>query len=158
VTLNAPNVRILPVEGDPKSLLRLSQKELDTLRAPFLSPLKVNFSAPNQVALYLFRDGSWVIENFTDESVKVELNQQLLNRPRCGEGGITSGSRTGSLRGRQILWRPHDFASASRIAIARSARTRVSRIPASPARATVGGPRKAPVRRANPDALPARNA
>jgi len=76
IKLDAPNVHILPMKGDPKSLLQLSQKQLDDLRATLLRPFKTAFSAPNQVALYLFRDGSWVVENFTDEPVTVELNQQ----------------------------------------------------------------------------------
>ncbi|MBE7503528.1 MAG: hypothetical protein HS113_25215 [Verrucomicrobiales bacterium] len=34
--------------------------------------------APNQVGLYLFTDGSWVIENFNDQPVEVELNGRKL--------------------------------------------------------------------------------
>jgi hypothetical protein len=30
------------------------------------------------VALYLFKDGSWVVENFTDRPAEVELNGQKL--------------------------------------------------------------------------------
>jgi hypothetical protein len=76
--LDAPNIRVLPLKGDPKSLLQLTQKELDELRAPLLRPFNATFKAPNQVALYLFRDGSWVVENFTDEAVTAELNGQVL--------------------------------------------------------------------------------
>ena len=76
--LDAPNVRVLPVNGNPKSLLQLSQRELDELRTLFLRPFKTTFKAPNQVALYLFRDGSWVVENFTDEAVTAELNGRVL--------------------------------------------------------------------------------
>jgi hypothetical protein len=78
VKLDAPNVHVLPVNGDPKSLLQLSRKQLDELRAPLLAPLKTTFRAPNQVALYLFSDGSWVVENFTDESANVVLNGKAL--------------------------------------------------------------------------------
>lgn len=60
--------------GDPASLLRLSQKEVDALRVPSLRPFQVALAAPNQVALYLFRDGSWVIENFNDVPAEVEWN------------------------------------------------------------------------------------
>jgi hypothetical protein len=74
VNLRAPNVQILAVQGDPKSLLALSQDALGPLREPLLRPLRTRFHAPNQVGLYLFRDGSWVIENFNDEPVEVELN------------------------------------------------------------------------------------
>ncbi len=72
--LGASNVRILKVGGDPKSLLRLPQSELDTLRVPLLQVLRMTFRAPNQVGLYLFRDGSWVVENFNDQPVTVDLN------------------------------------------------------------------------------------
>ena len=48
------------------------------MRTPLLRPFKTTFKAPNQVALYLFRDGSWVVENFNDEAVTVELNQRQL--------------------------------------------------------------------------------
>ena len=39
-----------------------------------LRPLGHTFRAPNRVALYLFADGSWVIENFRDEAADVELD------------------------------------------------------------------------------------
>jgi hypothetical protein len=78
VKLDAPNVHLLPVKGDPKSLLQLTPRELDALRAPSLRPFKVTFAAPNRVALYCFRDGSWVVENFNDEAVTAELNGRAL--------------------------------------------------------------------------------
>ena len=74
VNLDAPNVRILPVNGAPKSLLQLPQTELDDCRAALLRPLRHSFRAPNRVGLYLFGDGSWVAENFNDEPVEVELD------------------------------------------------------------------------------------
>ena len=73
VDLTAANVRVLPVKGDPKSLLGMPRAELDALRAAMLRPLGHTFRAPGRVALYLFADGSWVIENFNDEPVVVEL-------------------------------------------------------------------------------------
>jgi hypothetical protein len=86
VALDRPNVHILPVKHEPKSLLQLGQKELDELRAPLLRPFKTSFRAPNGVALYLFRDGSWVIENFNDEPAKVELNARPQTVPARGWG------------------------------------------------------------------------
>jgi hypothetical protein len=74
VDLSAPNVHFIPVKQDPKSLLELSQAQLDEFRAPLLRPLKTSFRAPNRVALYLFKDRSWVIENFNDEPVEAELD------------------------------------------------------------------------------------
>ncbi len=74
VDLAASNVHLLPVKGDPKSLLGLPQADLDAMRSPILRPLGHTFHAPNRVALYLFADGSWVIENFADEAARVELD------------------------------------------------------------------------------------
>lgn len=74
VTLDVPNVRVLPVKGDPKSLLTLPQAELDAIRQLLLQPFSRRFEAPNRVALYLFEDGGYVIENFGDERVTVKLD------------------------------------------------------------------------------------
>jgi hypothetical protein len=78
VDLHAPNVHVLAVKGDPKSLLQLPQETLDALREPLLRPFHATFRAPQRVALYLFRDGSWVVENFNDEAVTVALNGASL--------------------------------------------------------------------------------
>lgn len=78
VKLDAPNVQVLPVNGNPKSLLQFSQATLDGLRGSLLAPWKTDFKAPNKVGFYLFRDGSWVVENFNDEPVKVELNGKAM--------------------------------------------------------------------------------
>jgi hypothetical protein len=82
--LHQPNVHVLPVKGEPKSLLGWSQEQLDALRLPLLQPLHAVFHAPNQVALYLFRDGSWVVENFRDEPAAVVLNGESLTVPARG--------------------------------------------------------------------------
>ncbi len=37
-------------------------------------PLGHCFRSPNRVALCLFADGSWVVENFNDEPATVELD------------------------------------------------------------------------------------
>ena len=52
----------------------MPQQDLDALREPLLRPLGHSFRAPNRVALYLFGDGSWVIENFNDQPVTVKLD------------------------------------------------------------------------------------
>ena len=43
-----------------------------------LGALKASLHAPNRLALYLFQDGSWVVENFNDEPATVELNGKRL--------------------------------------------------------------------------------
>jgi hypothetical protein len=84
IKLDAANVHLLTVKGDPKSLLKLAQGELDALRAPLLHPLGRRFEAPNRVALYLFADGSEVVENFNDEGVTVRLDGKAQEVPARG--------------------------------------------------------------------------
>ena len=74
VPLDAPNVHVLPVQDNPKSLLQLPQADLDAIRQPLLKPLGRTFKAPSRVALYLFADGSWVVENFGDQPATVQLD------------------------------------------------------------------------------------
>lgn len=81
IDLNAPAVRVLPVKGDPKTILDLPQRELDSLRSVLLQPMRISFRAPNRVALYAFQDGSWVVENFNDSPISAELNGQSLSIP-----------------------------------------------------------------------------
>jgi hypothetical protein len=80
----AANVRILPVKGDPKSLLQFSPDELEAIRVPLLKPFGVTFRAPNQVGLYLFQDGSWVVENFNRVPVEATLQKQVIPLPARG--------------------------------------------------------------------------
>jgi hypothetical protein len=81
VNLDRPNVRILAVNRNPKSLLELDQAALDDLRGFLLRPWKLTVKAPNRVGLYWFRDGSWVVENFNDAPVAVELNGRRFSVP-----------------------------------------------------------------------------
>ncbi|GAB6167142.1 hypothetical protein JCM19992_31420 [Thermostilla marina] len=81
VDLNRPNVRIVPVGGKPKDLLDWDRSRLDGLRAFLLRPLGRSFSAPNGVGLYLFADGSWVVENFNDTSAEVALDGTTMTIP-----------------------------------------------------------------------------
>lgn len=74
VKLDGPNVHVLAVNGEPKSLLNLTREELDQLREPLLRPFNASFKAPNKVALFLYRNGSWVVCNFNDDAAPVELN------------------------------------------------------------------------------------
>lgn len=84
VKTDRPNVTILPVQANPKRLLDLPQSELDRGRAMLLRPLARRFEAPNRVALYLFDDGSWVVENFNDAAVAVRLDEDAFDVPARG--------------------------------------------------------------------------
>jgi hypothetical protein len=72
--LSRKNLQVLNVRGNPESLLDMPQDDLDALRATLLAPFKRSFRAPARVALYLFEDGSWVVENFRNESVRIEVD------------------------------------------------------------------------------------
>jgi hypothetical protein len=84
VDLSAPNVQVLALHHNPKSLLELDEQQLNDIRKPLLQPFRCSFRAPNRVALYLFSDGSVVIENFRDEAATVNLNGKSLNVPARG--------------------------------------------------------------------------
>lgn len=68
------NVQVLQLAGKPTAALELPLPELDRLRQRLLQPFGVSFSGPAEVGLWLFEDGSWVIQNFRDEAVRVSLN------------------------------------------------------------------------------------
>jgi hypothetical protein len=74
VPLDRSNVLLLPVKADPKSLLALAPDVLERTRTPLLRPVGRRFEAPSRVSLYLFDDGSWVIENFNAEPATVKLD------------------------------------------------------------------------------------
>jgi hypothetical protein len=74
VDITKPNVHTLQTSGSPKSLLEMEARDVTELRSAMLQPLGVSFDAPVAVALYLFDDGSWVIESFRDDPSSVLLN------------------------------------------------------------------------------------
>ena len=74
VKLDAANVKVLAVNGDPKSLLTLGQEQVDAIRVAMNKPFNVVFTGPNRMGFYLFADGSVVVENFTDEPAAVTVN------------------------------------------------------------------------------------
>lgn len=78
-TLEAANVHILKVNGDPKSLLTLGETDLNALREPLLQKLGITFKAPGNVGLYWFKDGSWVVENFNATAITANLNGQVMD-------------------------------------------------------------------------------
>lgn len=84
VSLDAANVQVLPVRGDPPSILQLPAEKLDRLRSTLLPPFKTTFQAPSRVALYLFTGGSWVIENFSDREVETTFNGRPVAIPARG--------------------------------------------------------------------------
>ncbi len=80
INLEADNVQILQVGGDPKSLLKMDRASLLNLREKMLKPFGIAFDAPNKVSLYLIGDDHVVIENFNDESVDVRLRMSGLRQ------------------------------------------------------------------------------
>jgi hypothetical protein len=78
MSLDRKNVLILPVKEDPKTLFELPEADVEKMREHLLAPFKTRFTSPKKVALYLYDDGSWVIENFNDEAAALELNGKTV--------------------------------------------------------------------------------
>lgn len=76
VDLKRGNVWILPVKGDPKTLLAMEKGECDSVRSFVLAPWSLSFKSPNKVGFYWFEDGGFVIENFNDEAVTARVNEE----------------------------------------------------------------------------------
>ena len=77
--LTAPNVQQANLPRPLDYLLVQPQAVLDNFRAPLLNALHVGFSAPDQVALYLFSPDGWVVENFNNHPVTAMLNGQSFD-------------------------------------------------------------------------------
>ncbi len=71
--LKNPNLSVLKVGSNPKSLLDLTREELKPIRDKMLAPLGMKFDAPNKVGLYLYGDNCFVVENFNDNPVDITL-------------------------------------------------------------------------------------
>ncbi|MHC4172333.1 MAG: hypothetical protein ACYTBX_00055 [Planctomycetota bacterium] len=67
------NLTVLKVNGNPRSLLKLTRRQLNPIRNKLLAPFGIRFDAPNKVALYLIGENCLVVENFNDEPVDVSL-------------------------------------------------------------------------------------
>lgn len=72
--LENTNLTILKVNGDPKSLLKLSSQELKPLRDKLLAPWGIKFDAPDKVSLYLLGSNYVGVENFNDTKVDAALS------------------------------------------------------------------------------------
>jgi hypothetical protein len=69
-------VHVLPVAGSPQSLLEMPSAQLEPLRRAMLSALSWSMDgAPPRIALFPWADGSYVIENFGNESVTVDVSR-----------------------------------------------------------------------------------
>ena len=72
--LNNANLTILPVNGSPKTLLKMSREQIKPFRDKLLAPFEMKFDAPNKVELYLFGNNTFAIENINEEAVDVTLD------------------------------------------------------------------------------------
>ncbi|MGE5558137.1 MAG: hypothetical protein ACM3WV_05930 [Bacillota bacterium] len=72
--LNAPNAIILPVQGDPRSIMDLPPDALSRIRAPLLEPFGISLDAPSRVSFYLFGEDLMVFENFNDYEAEIKLS------------------------------------------------------------------------------------
>ena len=69
VNLESRNLTVLKVGGNPRSLLKLTRRQLKPIRDKMLAPFGLKFDAPNKVALYLVGDNCLIVENFNDEPI-----------------------------------------------------------------------------------------
>jgi len=73
VSLDDENLTILKVNGNPRSLLKLTREQLKPIRDKLLAPFGISFDAHNKVALYLIGEDCLIVENFNDEPVNVSV-------------------------------------------------------------------------------------
>ncbi|HZL10343.1 MAG TPA: hypothetical protein VFC65_10125 [Prolixibacteraceae bacterium] len=71
---------VLPVNGSPKTLLKMGREEIKPFRDKLLAPFGIKFDAPNKVELYLFGDNTFAIENINDEAVDVTLELPKVSK------------------------------------------------------------------------------
>lgn len=73
VNLDDENLKVLTVNGDVHSLLKLTREELEPIRNRLLAPFGIIFDAPNKVALYLIGEDCLIVENFNDEPINASF-------------------------------------------------------------------------------------
>ncbi len=98
--LKNENLTVLNVQGNPRSLLKLTCEELQPLREKLLAPMGMKFDAPNKVELYLFGDSHFVVENLNDEAIDVTLDLPYVSTVRTAltlpeDGGTADLSLSG---------------------------------------------------------------
>lgn len=103
--LKNENLTVLKVEGTPRNLLKLTREELNPIRDKLMAPLGMKFDAPNKVALYLFGDNHYVVENFNNEPVDVTLDfkqvskvRKVLMLPEDGTAELSQNNNSVSIR------------------------------------------------------------
>jgi hypothetical protein len=103
INLDAENLIVLKVGGNPQNLLKLTREELKPIRTKLLAPFGMKFDAPNKVALYIIGDNCLIVENFNDEPIDASVEfsktikaQKLLILPvdgnaefSCGDGKLS---------------------------------------------------------------------
>ncbi len=75
---NQVNVSVLPADVNTKSVWSVPAHVADGIRAPLLKAFALTLECPSGVSFYPFHDGSWVLENFTNEPVVARLNGQSI--------------------------------------------------------------------------------
>ena len=96
VNLDDENLVILKVNGNPRSLLKLTREQIKPIRDKLLWSLGIKFDAPNKVALYLIGEDCLIVENFNDEPIDATLTfskpvrtRQALVLPNDGDVKIS---------------------------------------------------------------------
>ncbi|MCK5134207.1 MAG: hypothetical protein KAR19_00350 [Bacteroidales bacterium] len=66
----------------PMGLLEIPQTWANTLRDQFLTPLGFDFNAPTRVTFQPYGDSGWVIQNYNQETVHIDLSTEGLENGR----------------------------------------------------------------------------
>jgi hypothetical protein len=72
------NVSVLPADLNTKSVWSVPTQVADGIRAPLLKAFHLTLECPSGVGFYPFDDGSWVLEDFTNEPAVARLTGQSI--------------------------------------------------------------------------------
>ena len=90
----------LPQE-DPQPLARelyaISRDELDTLRKPFLDILEIDIHPPAGISIHLLRDGTCILQNFSDHKWKSDLEPAHIDKKNSSGVDTDSALQPGGL-------------------------------------------------------------
>jgi hypothetical protein len=109
---NKGTLYILNIPDNPGDLYRLPQPVTRTLRDYLLADLPVRIDAPSKVALFVYDNGSFVVESYRDEPAKVNISLSMGGMIRdllSGESLHASEAADGGGQRFSFTIEPHSF-------------------------------------------------
>jgi len=77
------NLIVLDTRDTLRNLLKYDREKLNRIRDTMLAPFDIKFNAPNNVALYLMSEDTFIIENFNNSPVDVSLNTNFTHKVKA---------------------------------------------------------------------------